>query len=116
MNPHLYLLLFLSLFLISCEGEVFDTKCNVIDPATELDWLKDRIAGHTDFIGTGSSYHSFSFEEETYIVQGYCGSGLVLVVSTYFTCKGKEKTFGTEDLDKINTLEKTLIWSGSDCN
>lgn len=87
-----------------------------MDPATELDWLKERIASHTDFIGTGSSYHSFRFDDETYFVQGYCGTGLISIVSLYFDCKGKEKTFTTKELDKIHTLETSLIWSGSDCN
>lgn len=86
-----------------------------MDPSEELGWLKDRIAGHTDNIGLGSSYHSFVFKNETYIVQGYCGKSYILIVSTYFDCKGKEKSFSSEELEMIQTLETNLIWRGSDC-
>lgn len=116
MKPIIYLFFVASISFVSCETTDFDSKCNVMDPAKELSWLKDRIGSHTDFIGAGSSYHSFSFEDETYIVQGYCGKGLILIVSTYFDCKGKEKTFSTAELDRINSLETSLIWRGSDCN
>lgn len=103
------------ILLLSCEKTELTSICEVMDPAVELDWLKDKIESHTDQIGLGISYHAFSFKGDMYIVQGYCGRSFILWSSSYYTCEGKEKSFSKNELSMIESLPKTFIWQGSDC-
>ncbi|MDW3648329.1 MAG: hypothetical protein R8P61_14765 [Bacteroidia bacterium] len=106
----------LLIYCLACEEVDFSKVCNVSDPSTELDWLKDMIENRGDIYQNEISYFSFIFENTVYIQDLYCGNSFILWNSTYFDCKGKEKSFSTEDLQKINMQEKELVWKGTDCD
>lgn len=108
----------LSLLLISfsCEEADFSQVCDVSDPATELEWLKDQIENRNDSFQNEISYFTFIFEGRVYIQDVYCGNAFILWSSSYFDCNGKEVSFSSEELDQINLIEKELIWEGPACD
>lgn len=116
MKSHLTFVLSILLFAVACEEADFSRVCDVNDPASELEWLKDEIENRDDVFQHEVSYFSFIFEENMYIHDAYCGKSLILWASTYFNCKGKEVSFTSEELSKINLLEKKLIWEGTACD
>ena len=108
----------LSLLLISfsCEEADFSQVCDVSDPATELEWLKEQIENRNDSFQNEISYFTFIFEGRVYIQDVYCGNAFILWSSSYFDCNGKEISFSSEELDQINLIEKELIWEGPACD
>ncbi|MEM8889242.1 MAG: hypothetical protein AAGD28_14795 [Bacteroidota bacterium] len=104
------------LLLFACEEADFSKVCEVNDPAMELVWLKELIEDRQDSLLGEVSYFSFIYEDKLYITDAYCGNKFLQWLPSFYDCQGNEITFESEDFQKINLLERKLLWKGTACD
>ncbi len=107
----------ISTTLISCEKddnkESINNKCNVSNPAEELEWLKDKIDNVEE--DQYSYFVMANYKGETVFYYGNCDP-LINYISVVMNCSGENIGY-TYDLAEELT-DRTILWKpeNSECH
>ena len=108
-----FVAIIVSITLISCDKDSNNTKCNVSNPAEDLDWLKKAIDQ------VKQDEYSFcnmaTYKGETVFYYGNCNP-VVNYVSIVHNCSGDILGYTNELYDELTDI--TILWKHVDskCN
>jgi hypothetical protein len=119
-SPLLIIICFLFLLVFSCKKDKPPVKtCDVLNPVTELQWLKDTIQGLEQLGSDKTKYYLISsavYQGETVFIQTNCDP-LGNSVFPVFNCTGEQVSVMGE-INPESISDRSIIWvpANSACN